>query len=123
MDSAPGVQLREVVVAKRALARGFVMAEGEGVTLQELRGRRDDILRIAEQRGAHNIRVFGSVARGEATRDSDVDFLVDFESGRSLIDLSGLILDLEEALGCRVDVGTQVRPVIRDKVDRDAVAL
>jgi predicted nucleotidyltransferase len=99
------------------------MAEGEGMTLQELRANRDEILRIAGQRGAYNVRVFGSVARGEATRASDVDFLVDFEPGRSLVDLSGLILDLEEVLGRRVDVGTQVRPVIRDRVERDAVAL
>lgn len=99
------------------------MAKGGAMTLAELRARRDEILRIAEQRGARNVRVFGSVARGDATRASDVDFLVDFEPGRSLVDLSGLILDLEEVLGHRVDVGTQVRPVIRDRVYRDVVTL
>lgn len=98
-------------------------SEDRGMTLAKLRARREEIIHIAALRGAHNVRVFGSVARGEERRDSDVDFLVDFEPGRSLVDLSGLVLDLEEALGRRVDVGTQVRPIIRDKVHRDIVAL
>lgn len=99
------------------------MAEDGAMTLAELRARREAILGIAKQRGAYNVRVFGSVARGEAGATSDVDLLVDFEPGRSLLDLSGLVLDLEEALGRRVDVGTQVQPVIRARVDREIVAL
>jgi predicted nucleotidyltransferase len=75
-----------------------------GPTLGDLRERRDEILRLASARGAHNIRVFGSVARGEARADSDVDFLVELDPERTLFDLSGLILDLEEALGRGVDV-------------------
>jgi predicted nucleotidyltransferase len=94
-----------------------------GVTLEELRARRDEILRLAASRGASNVRVFGSVARGEAGANSDVDLLVEFEPGRSLVDLTGLELELEELLGCKVDVGTQVHEVIRDRVARDAVPL
>jgi predicted nucleotidyltransferase len=81
------------------------MAESQaGLTMEELRRRRAEILRLAASHGASNVRVFGSVARGEARTTSDVDFLVDFEPGRSVLDLSELILDLEEALGCDVDV-------------------
>jgi len=82
-------------------------------TLDQLRARRTEILRIAERRGACNIRVFGSVARGEAGPDSDVDLLVDMEPGRTVLDLSELILDLEESLGRRVDVVEIRRPTPR----------
>ena len=70
------------------------------MTLEELRSRyRTRILEIAEKRGARNVRVFGSIARGEQRSDSDIDIVVDFLPGRSLLDLTGLWLDLEEALG------------------------
>jgi hypothetical protein len=73
------------------------------MTLEEVRSRyRAQIVAAAERRGAHNVRVFGSVARGDQRYDSDIDFLVDFEPGRSLLDLTGLWLDLETVLGCRV---------------------
>jgi predicted nucleotidyltransferase len=82
---------------------------------------------LAAQYGAYNVRVFGSVARGEADldSDSDVDFLVDLEMGRSLLDLGGLLMDLQELLGCRVDVVTEkgLRQRIRDRVLREAVVL
>jgi uncharacterized protein len=74
------------------------------LTLDDLRARRDEIVRIAADRGAHNVRVFGSVARGEEQLNSDIDLLVDMEPGRTALDLSELILDLEEALGRNVDV-------------------
>jgi predicted nucleotidyltransferase len=96
------------------------------MTLQELRTtRRDEILRIASRRGARNIRVFGSVARGESDGASDVDFLVDMEPGRSLFDLSGLLIDLEAALQTGVDVVTErgLRERIRERVLREAVPL
>jgi hypothetical protein len=72
-----------------------------------------------------NIRVFGSVARGEATAASDVDLLVDLEPGRSLLDLSALRLDLCDLLGREVDVVTtaSLHPTIRDQVLAEAVAL
>jgi predicted nucleotidyltransferase len=80
------------------------MRTGDIPTLEALRDRRSEIEKIARRRGAHNLRVFGSVARGDARENSDVDFLVDFEPGRTVLDLSELILDLEEALGRPVDV-------------------
>lgn len=69
--------------------------------------------------------MFGSVARGEVFPDSDVDFLVDMEPGRSLFDLGGPLMDLQDLLGCRVDVVTEkgLRPRIRDRVLGEAVLL
>ena len=67
---------------------------------------REEILRIVAKHGGRNVRVFGSVARGDADESSDVDFLVDLEPGRSLFDLGGIQFELEELLGCRVDVVT-----------------
>jgi len=94
------------------------------LTLQDLRARRDEILRIAASRGAHNVRVFGSVARGEAGPESDVDFLVDLEKKRTLFDLSGLILDLEDALGRKVDVVEIARPSpVAERIQREAIPL
>lgn len=69
-----------------------------------LKENRDEILRIAAKHGARNVRVFGSVARGEAGEQSDIDLLVEFEPGRSLLDHAGLVVDLEELLAGRVDV-------------------
>lgn len=95
------------------------------VTLEALRERRRDILAIASRHGASNVRIFGSVARGEARPDSDVDFLVDFEEGVSLMDHAGLMVDLEEFLHCKVDVGAAraLKPRIRDRVLTDALPL
>ncbi len=96
------------------------------MTLQVLRStKRDEILRIAANRGARNIRVFGSVARGESDARSDIDFLVDLEPGRSLFDLSGLLLDLQAMLQTDVDVVTErgLRDRIRERVLREAVPL
>ena len=67
---------------------------------------KDDILAIAARNGARNVRVFGSVARGEADEGSDVDFLVEMEPGRTLFDVGGLVYDLMELLACPVDVVT-----------------
>ena len=90
-----------------------------------LQERRDDILRVAAKRGAHNLRVFGSVARGEARPDSDVDLLVDLEPGRNLLDLGGLLMDLRELLNCPVDVVTEkgLRDRIRERVLKEALPL
>jgi predicted nucleotidyltransferase len=83
------------------------------------------ILAAAEKRGAHSVRVFGSVARGDQQFDSDIDFLVDFEPGRSLLDLTGLWLDLEAVFGCKVDVVSSrgLKPRLASEVLRDAVSL
>ncbi len=88
-----------------------------------LREKRADILRIAAACGARNVRVFGSVTRGEADEHSDLDFLVEMEPGRSLLDLGGLQYELERLLGCRVDIVTErgLKRHIRDRVLREAV--
>ena len=93
------------------------------VTLDTLRTRRADILQLARSHGASNVRVFGSVARGEATDRSDVDLLVDMDAGRSMLDLCALEEDLEQMLGRPVEIGTSLYPTIRDRVLREAVAL
>lgn len=92
---------------------------------EHLRAKREEILDVAAKYGAYNIRVFGSVARGEADADSDVDFLVDMELGRSLLDLGGLLMELQDLLGCQVDIVTEkgLRPRIRDRVLSEAVLL
>lgn len=92
----------------------------------ELQARyREEILHIAQQHGARNVRIFGSVARDEAVEESDVDFLVDLDPGRSLFDLGGLLMDLQELLGCSVDVTTEsgLRPRIRATALQEAVPL
>ncbi|MBE9156907.1 nucleotidyltransferase family protein [Nodosilinea sp. LEGE 06152] len=91
----------------------------------QLQEKRDRILALAEQYGAYNIRVFGSVARNEADAQSDIDFLVDMESGRSLFDLGGLLMELQDLLGCPVDIVTEkgLRAKIRDRILNEAVPL
>ena len=90
-----------------------------------LRTHRDEVLRIAARHGAYNVRVFGSFARGQADADSDIDLLVDLERGRSLFDLGGLLMDLQELLGRQVDVVTAngLRDRIRDRVLKEAIPL
>ena len=88
-----------------------------------LKEKREDILRLAAEHGAKQIRVFGSAARGDTDEQSDIDFLVEMESGRSLLDMGGLLMDLQALLGCKVDVvsvkGLKAR--IRDRVLKEAV--
>jgi len=86
---------------------------------------RERILQIAEQYGAQKVRVFGSVARGQDDADSDIDFLVDMEPGRSLFDLGGLLMDLEKLLNSKVDIVTErgLKERIRDRVVNEAVLL
>lgn len=87
-----------------------------------LEKRRREILEIAAEHGAKNIRVFGSFARGEAGPDSDLDLLVDMEPGRSLLDLGELMLDLRDLLGRKVDVVTETSLywLLRRKILREA---
>ena len=87
--------------------------------------KQDQILAIGRKYGVSSIRVFGSVARGDDTPSSDLDFLVELEPGRSLFDLGGLQVDLEETLNCQVDVVTEngLRDRIRKDVLEEAVAL
>lgn len=90
-----------------------------------LREKRDEILEIAARYGAHDIRVFGSVARGDSTEKSDLDLLVRFEDGRSLFDQGGLLMDLQDLLQTKVDVIDEegMRPRFREHVSREAIPL
>jgi predicted nucleotidyltransferase len=95
------------------------------IRLDDVRRQRSAILAAAARRGASNLRVFGSVASGTATPASDVDVLARFAPDRSLLDLGGLKADLEDLLGCPVDVLSEegLRPAFRDAVLRQAIAL
>ena len=90
-----------------------------------LKEKRDEVLRFAAKYGARNIRVFGSLARGEADEKSDIDFLVEMEPGTSLLDLGGLQYELETLLRCRVYVVTErgLKRRIRERVLQEAVPI
>jgi hypothetical protein len=92
------------------------------ITSQLLLSKRQEIMQIASRNGAYNVRVFGSVARGEARPDSDVDFLVNLEANRSLMDLARLLRELQTLLDCPVDVVTEagLRPRLRSQVLKEA---
>lgn len=100
-------------------------ADDDAISVVELRRRRDEILRLAAEHGVHDVRIFGSVAREEATNHSDVDLLVELEPGRSLLDLGAFLMDVQDLLGRRVDVVTTsgLRQRLRHKVVEDAVPL
>lgn len=101
------------------------MVATQTLTLEQLRRRRIELLAIAARRGARDLRVFGSVARGEEVQTSDVDFLVRMEPGRSLVDLVDLREDLMAALGRPVDVVSErgIYPYLRERILREAVPL
>jgi uncharacterized protein len=86
---------------------------------------REAILRIAASYGARNVRVFGSVARGEMNQSSDVDILVDLDADRSLLDHVGLQQELANLLGCKVDVVLEggLSPYLEDRILSEAVPL
>jgi len=90
-----------------------------------LKQNRGEILSIAKRYGAHNVRVFGSVARGDFGSESDVDLLVDLEPGRNLFELGGFLYEVRELLGISVDVVTErgLREHVRSNVLREAVPL
>jgi uncharacterized protein len=92
---------------------------------EALKNKREEILRVAARHGASNVRIFGSVARGESDEKSDLDLLVTMEAGRSLLDHAALWLELKELLGCEVDVVSEkgLRPRMRDRVLKEAVPL
>lgn len=95
------------------------------MNIEELKTYREEILTLAQRHHAPNIRVFGSVARGEATKNSDIDFLVDVAPEQSIFDLIGLIQSLSDLLECKVDVAqtTVLNPLMRDEVLKDAIPL
>ena len=90
-----------------------------------LKTKRNDILRLAAQHGARNVRVFGSVARGEASPTSDIDLLVKMDLGRSLLDLIELSQELESILHCKVDILTDegLSPYLEQRIHAEAVPL
>jgi len=90
-----------------------------------LGGRRAQVLQLAAKHGARNVRIFGSAARGEADATSDLDFLIELEPGRNVLDMGGLLMDLQSLLGRPVDVISEkgLRPSIRARVLREAVPL
>ena len=98
------------------------IAGAGGSLLEEVLGLREEIVALAARHGAGNVRIFGSVARGTAGPESDVDFLVEMEPGRSLFDLGGLTADLHDLLGRRVDVVTEraLSRFFRDRVIAEA---
>ena len=122
MDSASRPQSAPRIVsmgAQRATA-----TEPKAPSLTMLRSHKSDILRVAKAHGASNVRVFGSVARGTATPTSDVDLLVDFQSGRTLVDHVRLWRELEALLGTGVDVISAGGLTERDDdIRADALAL
>lgn len=93
--------------------------------MDKLRERRREIESIARAHGASRVRVFGSVARGDATEVSDLDLLVDLDDGRGLFDLGALLMDLRDLLDCDVDIATEssLRPRVAERVLADAIDL
>jgi predicted nucleotidyltransferase len=90
-----------------------------------IKRKRNEILEISTRYGAKEIKIFGSALRGEAKTNSDVDLLVELEPGRSLLDIIAIKQDLEDLLGCKVDIVTEaaLSPYIRDEVLNQAVRL
>ena len=95
------------------------------VTLDQVRIHRNEVLNLAEKRRTTNVRIFGSVARGDATENSDLDFLVTPKPGCSLMDLGGLLMDLQDLFNCKVDVVTDdgIKPRARENILKDAVPI
>jgi predicted nucleotidyltransferase len=93
--------------------------------IELLRNKRDEILRIAAKHGAHNVRVFGSVARRDDDDKSDIDLLVDMDEDASLLDHAALLVELEELLGRGVDVApaSELRPRVRERVLKEAIPI
>lgn len=100
-------------------------APRRAVTLGEVRAHRDEIQKLGARYGIRNVRVFGSVARDEATPNSDLDLLVDVDRGHGYFDMAGFALGVEEALGVFTQVATPrgLKLRIRDHVLREAIAL
>ncbi len=101
------------------------MSQIPSAITQQIQTQRQAILHLAQTYGATNLRIFGSVARGEDTPTSDLDMIIDLEPNRSLFDLGGLAMDLQDLLGCPVDIVTEkgLKQRIRARVLREAINL
>jgi len=95
------------------------------VDRKALHTKRGEILEIGRRYGAHDLRIFGSVARGDQTENSDLDIIVRFDPGRTLFDQGGFLMELQELLGVKVDVISEgaMRPRFREHVMKEAVPL
>ncbi|MBN1555382.1 MAG: nucleotidyltransferase family protein [Phycisphaerae bacterium] len=95
------------------------------MSLNDIRSRREEILAIAARYGASQVRVFGSISRGEETPASDVDLLVHLDENRTLLDQIALIHALEDFLGCHVDVvdDEAVHPILREDIMAEVMDL
>ena len=93
--------------------------------IEALKQKRAEIISIAERNGGRKVRIFGSLARGDSRVDSDVDFLIELEPERSLLDIVAIKQDLEDLLQMKVDVVTEsaVSPYIRRDIVRQAISL
>ena len=103
----------------------YLKLDNSMYSLQQLRQLKPQILQLATCYGAHNIRLFGSVARGDMRDGSDIDFLVEFDPQRSLLDQGGLLMDLQDLLGCKVDVVDEhaLRPRFREQIKNEIIVL
>ena len=116
----------ELGVKEKYLEREKMYSSEKDMEIKELlQEKRAEILKIAAQYGASNVRIFGSVARGKATADSDIDFLMDIQAGRSLLNRIALIQDLEDLLGRKVDVAKPeiLHECIREQILKEAIPL
>lgn len=95
------------------------------ILLELIKQKRDEIISLADKYGAYNIRVFGSVARGQENENSDIDFLVDLRDERSLWDLGGLWVELNDLLNVRIEVFTEntLKDSIRRIASKEAILL
>ncbi len=102
-----------------------VAAPHRRVTVAELRANKDALRAIGRRHGVSNIRVFGSVARGEADQSSDLDLLIDLEQGRGYLDMAGFALDVEDLLRVFTQVATErgLKERMRARILAEAVAL
>jgi predicted nucleotidyltransferase len=122
----PGIETLERLANALGLRLELRMVERfPGPRGRALERRRAEVLAACARHGAHEPRVFGSVARGEDRPDSDIDLLVELESGRTLLDLEALQIELSEILGVAVDVGTEriLDGGVSDRVRADLVRL
>jgi len=103
-DRAARRQVYRLLVRAKFLRAQFACYDITMITRDEILKRRGDITRLAARWGAHNVRIFGSVARCDTTETSDLDLLVRFDPGRTLLDHGGLLMDLRELVGVKVDV-------------------
>ena len=114
--------LRGLIAGTRANAWAYTL----DMSIRErLNAKRAEVLGAAARHGARNVRLIGSVGRGDAGPDSDLDLLVELERGRSLLDHAALMIELETLRECKVDIATEqgLRPRVRDRVLAEAVPL